>query len=331
MDANPRITLFEKTLNSDKLDERYLEKAPSGRQFIYKKLPTNIAQVIEAFVVRGHYDVIISWAENLGIPFAFLLQMLRRRPCHIGIFSWISRLKKALPLKYLHRNFDRIILMSSKQWEYAVHTLGIPKEKVLLLRWPVDQKFWRPISCETNMICAVGREMRDYATLVHAIKDLNIPCHIAAGGLAEKKDAWMKDLKNEGSLPKHITVGKKKYLELRDLYARSRFVVIPLFPTETDNGTTSILEAMAMGKAIICSRVNGQADVIKDGLNGIFVPVGDPKALLEAIEYLWKHPEVAETMGKEGRKHIEKYHTLDEFVSHVKEAVDKVFMERQRK
>jgi glycosyltransferase involved in cell wall biosynthesis len=122
-----------------------------------------------------------------------------------------------------------------------------------------------------------------------------------------------------------------RHFELRELYANSRFVVIPLFETETDNGTTSILEAMAMGKAIICSQVEGQTDVIQDGVNGIFVPVGDAEALRKAIEYLWKHPDIAQHMGNEGRTFIEKHHSLDNFIWDVKNAVEKVVESRSRK
>ena len=34
----------------------------------------------------------------------------------------------------------------------------------------------------------------------------------------------------------------------------SLFVVMPLLESDTDNGITVILEAMAMGKTVICSR-----------------------------------------------------------------------------
>ena len=113
-----------------------------------------------------------------------------------------------------------------------------------------------------------------------------------------------------------------KFGELRSLYARSRFLVMPLLPTETDNGTTSILEAMAMGKPVICSRVNGQRDVIVDGETGLFVPPGDPKALREAIIYLWSHPEKADRMGAAARMYVEKYHSLDTWADEVHRVVE---------
>jgi len=183
-----------------------------------------------------------------------------------------------------------------------------------------------------DMLCSVGREMRDYGTLVKAIRDLNIPCHIAAGGTMNivKKDQWVKDLEEDGSIPSHITIGRKDFFELRNLYARSRFLVMPMLQTETDNGSTSILEAMAMGKTVICSRTDGQRDIIEEGKTGMFVPVGDVQSLREAILFLWNHPSEAERMGKEARKFVEENHALELFIGTVKRAMEEAVEARRR-
>ena len=182
----------------------------------------------------------------------------------------------------------------------------------------------------TDMISAVGREMRDYATLIEAIRDWNVPCHIAAKVDVGKKDPWMTDIPDPARLPSQVTFGTKPYPELRALYARSRFVVLPLYPTDTDNGVTAMTEAMAMGKAVICTRVDGQRDVLEDGVNGIFVPPRDPGALRRAIEHLWSHPEECERMGREGRQRVERFHTLEGFIAGVRGAVDSAVEEVRR-
>ena len=84
-----------------------------------------------------------------------------------------------------------------------------------------------------------------------------------------------------------------------------------------------------MGKAVICSRTKGQLDIIQDGRTGLFVPPSDPKALRDAIQYLWEHPDEAERMGKEGRKYVEENHTLDQFVCSLKRIVEQVIAEHR--
>jgi glycosyltransferase involved in cell wall biosynthesis len=328
-DLYPRATLYGDVLNSDILDTRFIQNA-GHRSHLYKILPTAASQLLEAFLIKRRYDAIISWAEHLGLSFALLLKLTNSQVPHITIWSWISKRKKAEILRRVHSHIDRIILMSSVQYNFAVNDLGLPCTKFELLKWPVDQKFWRPLRVQTDMICTAGREMRDYGTLIKAMKGLNIRCHIAASAVPGKKDVWMQAVQNAGPNIPNVTVGKKSYGELRELYARSRFVVVPLLPTDTDNGTTTILEAMSMGKAVICSRVKGQSDVVEDGKTGIFVPPLDSEALRDAIKFLWAKPDIAERMGREGRRHIEEYHTLDNWVVSVKSIVEAAIREKQQ-
>jgi glycosyltransferase involved in cell wall biosynthesis len=290
-----------------------------------------LAQALEGYSRRNRYDAIVSWGERFGLPLSAILKATHARTPHVALFSWISTAKKAAVLRRTHSHIHRLVVWSSIQYDFAVDSLGIPPSRVVQLRWLVDQKFWRPMPQPTDMICGVGREMRDYATLVEAIRDWNVPCHIAAKVDAGKIDPWMTDLRDASSLPPHITVGSKPYPELRALYARSRFVVLPLYPTDTDNGVTAMTEAMAMGKAVICTRVDGQRDVLEDGVTGIFVPPRDPRALRESIEYLWNHPEVCARMGLEGRKRVEQSHTLERFVDGVQRAVEDAIVEVSNK
>jgi glycosyltransferase involved in cell wall biosynthesis len=312
------------------LDARAMAAIGGVRGLVYRGVPAGVAQALEAFSRRRDYDAIVSWSESIGLPLAALLKGVGARTPHVALFSWISTPKKAAFLRRVHSHITRLVVWSSIQYDFAVNSIGMPPARVVQLRWLVDQQFWRPINRPTDMICAVGREMRDYATLIEAIRDWDVPCHIAAKVDAGKTDRWMQDLRDPTALPPHITVGSKPYPALRELYARSRFVVLPLHPTDTDNGVTAMTEAMAMGKAVICTRVDGQRDVLQDGVNGLFVPARDPRALRESIEYLWSHPEVCERMGREGRKRIEQFHTLDKFVANVRSTVEDAVAEARR-
>ena len=331
-DEYPRESLLFSALNSDRLDERYLMQRSSPATLLGRPLPLWFRQVREAYRQRQSYDAIISWAEHLGIPYAALLKASGVRYPHVAIFSWISRTKKALLLRHVHTHIDRMILMSSVQRDFAIREIGVPESKIAFLRWRVDEKFWRPMESKSTVICSVGREMRDYGTLIKAIRDLPIPCHIAAGGhTVGKQDQWMSDVEEARPLPSHISLGPASFVELRKLYARSHFMVMPLLNTDTDNGATSILEAMAMEKAVICSKTRGQVDLIEDGKTGIYVPPGDPRALRNAIQHLWSNPDVARNMGREARAFIDRYYSMDGFVMSIKQVVQDVIEEYRRK
>jgi hypothetical protein len=54
-------------------------------------------------------------------------------------------------------------------------------------------------------------------------------------------------------------------------------------------------------------------------------------ALRKAIDYLWTHPDVCDRMGHEGRKRVERFHTLERFVDGVQAAIESAIVEAGRR
>jgi glycosyltransferase involved in cell wall biosynthesis len=238
---------------------------------------------------------------------------------------WFSRPSVRAPLRAFKDALHAIVTWSSIQRNYAIKNLGVPSSKLYLVKHFVDDVFWSPRDQPEDMICSAGAEMRDYSTLLEALRDTDVRCHIATDhvrvdrlGFGRRVDA----AHFASSASPNVTIGRKTFTELRELYARSRFVVVPLHRTDTDNGVNVILEAMAMGKPVICSRTRGQVDVIQEGVTGMFVPVGDATALRAAIRSLWNDPERAMAMGRAARAYVERHHYLDKFCRDVKAAID---------
>src|SRR5262249_4696849 len=103
--------------------------------------------------------------------------------------------------------------------------------------------------------------------------------------------------------------------------ADSRFMVMPLEPVDFQAGVTAILEAMAMGKAVICTRTPGQTDVVVEGQTGLYVPPGDAPALRSAIIYLLDHPDEAARMGQAGRQCVEQVLNIDLYADRLRRYV----------
>jgi glycosyltransferase involved in cell wall biosynthesis len=275
--------------------------------------------VIEAFRRRRHYDVLVTWAERLAFPLAALLWLRRARTPHVAILFWVSKPKKAVPLRFLHRGMDRLLLPTAAQRRFARDRLRLPSARLPEVNWGTDLRFWRPRPGPTDTISSVGREMRDYVTLVEALRPTAIPCHIAAGTVLDVANPWLEGLTARGPLPGHVTVGKLPFEELRDLYARSRFVVVPILPTDNGQGQTAICEALAMGRPVICSRTEGLRGVF-DGLEAVrFVDAGDVVQLRAAMAEWWADPAQCERRGAEGRRWVERNHALEAWVTTVAE------------
>jgi glycosyltransferase involved in cell wall biosynthesis len=98
-------------------------------------------------------------------------------------------------------------------------------------------------------------------------------------------------------------------------------MVMPLFNVNFQAGVTAILEAMAMGKAVICSRTAGQTDVLTEGETGMYVAPGNPQALRAAILHLLNQPEQTKQMGRSGRHQTLQEMSLECYVERLKEYV----------
>lgn len=64
----------------------------------------------------------------------------------------------------------------------------------------------------------------------------------------------------------------------------------------------AVLEAMAMGKPVIATRIGGVPEIVEDGMTGILVPAGDAEALAANVVTLLEDPDRASRMGHAGRE-----------------------------
>jgi glycosyltransferase involved in cell wall biosynthesis len=198
----------------------------------------------------------------------------------------------------------------------------------------VDTEFFNPDQAKPDpdgqdavMICSAGREMRDFATLIAALDETGVRCHIAGSLIAGMDDRWRAELGDHGErvgLPEGVTFGPLSAVEMRDLYARSRFVVLPLHPSDTDHGISCMIEAFAMGRAVVCTRVDGQRDALEEGVNGAFEPEHVAAALRAQILELIADPERAEAMGREARRLAEAEFGMTRWVEALTEVLDAV-------
>ena len=71
----------------------------------------------------------------------------------------------------------------------------------------------------------------------------------------------------------------------------------------------SVMEAMACGVPVICSRIGGTPDMISDGIDGFLTPQGDEAAILSVMERLAADPELRRSIGTAARERAEREFT----------------------
>lgn len=275
---------------------------------------------------RDRAALFLSLSEKVGLPLALLDR--GRTPHVLCAHHLTSGRKRALEKRtgYLRR-FDRIIVYSRTQEAYLLGEVCLPAARVRRIHHHVDHRFFAPQGGENNgYILSVGREKRDYETLLEAVRPLGAPTVIVASspwsrGGPERRDA---------RLPANVTLRRGlSYAELRALYDGAALVVLPLQPgTDYAAGSTGALEAMAMRKPLVVTGTPGIADYVADGETAVVVPPGDPSALRGAIAELLEDGDKAERLAENGRRAVERGRNLDAYVQTVT-AIAREAMERR--
>jgi glycosyltransferase involved in cell wall biosynthesis len=282
------------------------------------------------FRQRRNYNILFTDGEQVGLPLALLLKFAAwgPRPRHSMIAHRLSVRKKMIFLDWLgvYSHIDIFFVYSTWQAVFIRTRWKLPDSRVVLTPFMVDDCFFSPeqvprdnhlsavIDLRKPLISAVGLEYRDYPTLIEAVRGLPVQAVMAAASPWSKQRNTM----SGSQLPENVLIRRFSQYELRELYAASQFVVMPLYPVDFQAGVTAILEAMAMGKAVICTLTPGQMDVIVHGETGLYVEPGDPSSLRSAIEWLLGNLAEAERMGRNGRKRVEQEMSLERYVYRLK-------------
>lgn len=85
-----------------------------------------------------------------------------------------------------------------------------------------------------------------------------------------------------------------------------RLMQLLILPTYREGLPTVLLEAAAMEVPVVATRATGCVDVVVEGETGLLVPIGDSKALAEAITLLLQNKTLRENMGRNARQRMEK-------------------------
>jgi glycosyltransferase involved in cell wall biosynthesis len=103
-----------------------------------------------------------------------------------------------------------------------------------------------------------------------------------------------------------------KRTDMPDILMNATLVCLPSY---REGLPKVLIEAAACGKAIITTDAPGCREIVRHGVNGLTVPVGDSQALAEAILKLLKDEGLRNQMGKKGREIVEQEFTIEKVCS----------------
>jgi glycosyltransferase involved in cell wall biosynthesis len=213
-------------------------------------------------------------------------------------------------------------MSNPKVKNYLIESYGIEQSKVSLLEWGVDVEFYKSHANESGkqdvqfnlFFLSSGKTLRDYNTLCQAFVELNVGLEIFCSQNSQPDIPYFDHSNinitvNPNSIKEGISL-----VEPLSKYRKAYGVAIPLYENKgLLVGLTSLLDAMAMGKAIIMTRNDFiNIDIEKQGI-GIWVNPGDVEGWKRAVNYLISHPYEALEMGRKAKELCEEKYNIESF------------------
>ena len=146
----------------------------------------------------------------------------------------------------------------------------------------------------------IGRILKDkgiieLANAMHLLKQkgVAVDCHVV--GWFDQNPTAIQPEQMAQWTEQDLLIFHGKQADVRPFIAQCDVFVLPSYREGTPR---TVLESMAMQRAIITTDAPGCRQTVEDGVNGLLVPVGDSEALVNAIQSFIDDPLLIEKMGK---------------------------------
>ena len=238
-------------------------------------------------------------------------------------FGGKSRLLRRIG-HYVMKKAARVRVISHAIFN-QVREQGIPESKIRLVSLRIDLNLFNPVSDTGEKVDKVGitkigylgrlvngKGLEDLFEAVKILKNQSLELGVwnlviyGTGPLEEKLKKMAKDL---NIVEKIEWRGFVSYGKVPQALSK---IDIFVYPSWHEGFGRSIMEALAMEKAVIATKVGGIPDLIKDGDTGFLVEPHNSEALALKIKELLNNKELREKLGKAGREWVSKNFEWDD-------------------
>ena len=293
--------------------------------------PVNLTaapNALRALVQREKYDLVHAHDPVAGFVTRWSLRDARRRNALRVIYT--AHGFHFLPGAHPVRNAifwslervaapwgDRLIVMNDDDERAASHW---PVQLVRMRGIGIDLAAYDPNDVSQDAVLQVRQELglEEDAALFLMVAELNPGkrhrdaldalalsqnpnTHLAFAGTGPEEEALRAQAEALRIQDRVHWLGWRK--DIPSLLQASRAL---LLPSDREGLPRCIMEALALNRPVIATRIRGIKELVSENV-GRLVPVGDPAALAEAIDWFASHPEKAERMGSRGRAAMAPY------------------------
>lgn len=250
-------------------------------------------------------DVIFSLTDKIGLPLLLLKRVGLVRPpvvyVAVGLAERLEQLRTLRARRLFAsalRRAQTIVVYSEREADWLADWLAPDPPHVVFVPFGVDVEVFVPVAIEATIdVVSIGRDKhRDYPLLLDVARRLpERSFHVVAGA-----DQGI----SLGELPPNVSLETDIPLErVHELLAAARAVALPVRQNLYSGATTTLLQAMAMGKPVVVSKTDAIASGyhLEDGVNCRLVTPGDAYGFEIALRDVLADPSRGAELGMAAR------------------------------
>lgn len=297
---------------------QYAKRTNFYYPFFFKVLKKTRASLLHShFGNRGYFDLALK--QKLKIP-----QVTTFYGHDVSLLPQEERWRKRLGVLFEQCN---LILAEGNYMKRTLLELGCPASKVIVQHLGVNLEkipfIPRRINDHKNIKILIAGTFREkkgityaleaFAKLTSKYKNIEVTL-VGDAGRSQREIDYKKEITTIISTQK--IADKVNYLGflpypafIEEAKNNHIFLSPSIHPSdgETEGGApVALIEMSAYGMPIVSTFHCDIPEVVVDGESGFLVQEKDTNGLAERLEHLINHPELWESMGKAGRKHVEK-------------------------
>jgi glycosyltransferase involved in cell wall biosynthesis len=190
---------------------------------------------------------------------------------------------------------------------------GIDVEKIRN-RPPIDlhAEYWLPhgVPVVVNVGALVGHKGQRYLIDAMPLVLREVPdAHLIIFGEGDLRPALERQVKHLSLVKRVLLPGFRE-----DVLSLMKTADLFVMSSVTEGLGSAVLDAMAMGLAVVGTTAGGIPEAVVPAVTGELVEPSDPKLLAAAMVKLLKDPELRRAYGDAGRSHVANNFGVDRFV-----------------
>ncbi|MBI5835916.1 MAG: glycosyltransferase [Candidatus Eisenbacteria bacterium] len=245
---------------------------------------SDVREAVALFLERRASRGVVTLGARTALVYGALTRLLGAGP------PWVAKelllddpapgaggaLKRAA-YRWALRHCRAAVVYSEAERAPAAAALGLGLERCVFVPFHTRREpAAEPLDGDGPMLAA-GRSLRDYRTLAEAVRLAGCRVEVIAPAVEGRALAGAPGVDFLGEVPD---------AEYRLRLERATAVIVPLRATARSAGQAVVLEAMALGKAVVCADVPGLRDYVRPGVTALAYPPGNAEALAARLRQL---------------------------------------------